>query len=85
MLKSPFIVQSLHNSFSDIFLVTYQYLQQVLSRREYVDERTIFQYTNGINEEWLEKYNTARKVEIKVFARNAIKINGTYAELYHAQ
>lgn len=42
------------------------YLATILTSRETVDERTLFGYSDYINELWHERYETARKIEHQV-------------------
>lgn len=42
-----------------------EYLGEVLTGRESVEERTLFGYTEEINEQWEEQYEIARKIEYK--------------------
>ncbi len=44
----------------------YLYFGKVLSSRDYVEERVLFQYGNRINEMWLDNYEIARKYQLKV-------------------
>lgn len=41
------------------------YLQEVLSSRENVEERALFGYTRAIDKVWFSKFETARKIEFK--------------------
>lgn len=41
----------------------FEYLGEVLTGRESVEERTLFGYTDEINKKWEEQYETARKIE----------------------
>ena len=42
------------------------YLSSILINRETVDERTLFGYSDHLNESWHERFETARKIEHKV-------------------
>lgn len=42
------------------------YLDEVLTGREAVDERSIFRYAESVNQQWIENYETARKINFKV-------------------
>lgn len=42
------------------------YLREVLQRREYVEERSLFGYTDRVNDDWYEKFETARKINLKM-------------------
>jgi ATP-binding cassette subfamily B protein len=50
------------------------YLADVLSKRDNVEERTVFGYTGYINRVWYEKYETARKINLKVKAENFVRM-----------
>lgn len=50
------------------------YLGSILSGRDNVEERTMFSYTDSINEKWYEKYETARKINKKAQLRNFIRM-----------
>lgn len=41
----------------------FEYLGEVLTGRESVEERTLFGYTDEVNKKWEEQYETARKIE----------------------
>lgn len=43
-----------------------KYLEEVLNGREAVEERTLFGYSDKINNQWYEEYETARKHEFNV-------------------
>lgn len=49
------------------------YLKEVLSSRENVEERTLFRYTNEINKKWLNRFEAAYKIELKALKLNFIK------------
>lgn len=42
------------------------YYHRVLSNRENIEERTMFGYTNDINKKWYHKFESARKIALKV-------------------
>ena len=42
------------------------YLNDVLTGRDAVDERTLFDYGNEINKQWYEQYEAGRKLQLKV-------------------
>lgn len=52
------------------------YLHEVLSGRDAVNERTLFGFTDDINMEWLEKYEAARKINLKTNIRYYIRMKG---------
>lgn len=43
----------------------HKYLSQVLSGREAASERTLFQYTDQVNQDWYKQYEIARKISWK--------------------
>lgn len=47
-----------------------EYLGEVLTGRENVEERTLFGYSDGVNCMWQEQYEAGRKLQIKVTAKN---------------
>jgi ATP-binding cassette subfamily B protein len=47
-----------------------EYLGEVLTGRENVDERTLFAYNDEINCVWQEQYEAGRKLQVKVTAKN---------------
>ncbi|WP_158644513.1 ABC transporter ATP-binding protein [Clostridium ihumii] len=61
----------------------FEYLGDVLTGREAVDERSLFQYTEAVNEKWIEQYETARKIECKVLLKWFVKMksNGVITTL----
>ena len=50
------------------------YLMGVMTGRENIEERTLFRYTNELNKQWYEKYESARKINQKVKAINFAKM-----------
>jgi ATP-binding cassette subfamily B protein len=50
------------------------YLKEVLSSRESVEERALFGYTKEIDKMWFDRYETARKIEFKAMKGNFIKM-----------
>lgn len=55
----------------------YQYLSSIISGRDNVEERTVFGYTDNINDKWLEQYNEAYKVQINAEIDRNIKMKVT--------
>lgn len=55
------------------------YLKEVLSSRENVEERALFGYTKVINKMWFDRYETARKIEYKADKQNFIKVKSASA------
>lgn len=53
------------------------YLQKVLSDRENVEERSLFGYTDAVNQMWYEKYETSRKINLKVRLKYFIRMKGS--------
>lgn len=49
------------------------YLKEILSSRESVEERALFGYTKNVNEMWFDKFETSRKILNKTQKRNFIK------------
>lgn len=47
-------------------------LREVLSSREYVEERTLFEYSNRIEQRWFEKTKSADDAELVAVRRNMI-------------
>lgn len=52
----------------------YEYLGEVLTSRESVEERTLFSFSNSINSKWWEQYETARKISYKTKFKWFIKM-----------
>ncbi|WDV44359.1 ABC transporter ATP-binding protein [Clostridiaceae bacterium M8S5] len=48
----------------------YEYYEDILTRRESAAERTLFQYTNDINEKWEQQFELARKTFYKTNLKN---------------
>lgn len=46
------------------------YLEEVLTGRDNVDERTLFGYSDEINRRWFHQYETARVLKLKVSLKN---------------
>ncbi len=55
----------------------YKYLSSVISGRDNVEERTVFGYTDSVNDKWLEQYDEAYKVQIKAEIDRNIKMKVT--------
>jgi len=53
-----------------------KYLHEVLTGREYAEERTMFGYTDKLNQKWFDKFETARKINLSVQLKNYIKNKG---------
>ncbi len=54
-----------------------EYLGQVLTGRDNVDERTLFGYSDEINGKWQNQYEAGRKLQLKVTARMFLFIKGS--------
>lgn len=54
-----------------------EYLGEVLTGRENVDERTLFGYYGRVNSQWQEQYEAGRKLQIKVTAKNFMISKGS--------
>ena len=50
-----------------------EYLSEVMKSREAVEERTVYNYTEALNEQYAENYNFASHLRLKVLRRNIIK------------
>ncbi len=53
------------------------YLKGVLQGRESVEERALFGYTEKVNQQWLERYEAARKISVGVSARFFVRLKGS--------
>ena len=53
------------------------YLQEVLQGRENIEERTLFGYTKGVNDKWYEKFEIARKINLKVSLEYFIRMKSS--------
>lgn len=51
---------------SDRYRREADYYHQILADRNYVDEKTVFQYGDYINEKWFQKNEIARKINLKM-------------------
>lgn len=51
-----------------------EYLSVVLSGRDSVDERTLFGYSEAINDTWYSQYETARKIEFRTERKWFVKM-----------
>lgn len=54
-----------------------EYLGEVLTGRENVDERTLFGYNDAVNRIWQEQYEAGRKLQVKVTAKNFMIAKGS--------
>lgn len=54
-----------------------EYLGEVLTGRDNVDERTLFSYSDEINGKWQNQYEAGRKLQLKVTARMFLFIKGS--------
>ena len=51
-----------------------QYLENMLTGRDNVEERTLFAYTDDLNKRWYEKYEAAYKINFKTQRNRFIKM-----------
>jgi len=54
-----------------------EYLDEVLTGRDAVDERTLFGYGREVNKRWQEQYEAGRKLQLKVTARMFLITKGS--------
>ncbi|MFW6678588.1 ABC transporter ATP-binding protein [Lacrimispora sp. AGF001] len=54
-----------------------EYLGEVLTGRDNVDERTLFGYSDEINGKWQNQYEAGRKLQLRVTARMFLFIKGS--------
>ena len=54
-----------------------EYLEEVLTGRENVDERTLFGYGDEINHRWMEQYEAGRLLQMKVQAKMFLITKGS--------
>lgn len=54
-----------------------EYLGEVLTGRENVDERTLFGYQEAVGHVWQEQYEAGRKLQVKVTAKNFLISKGS--------
>lgn len=52
----------------------YTYLGNILTSREAVNERTLFEYGDSLNARWMQHYEKARKMQVKVRKKWFIKM-----------
>ncbi|WP_124068441.1 ABC transporter ATP-binding protein [Clostridium sp. E02] len=53
------------------------YLGEVLTGRDNMDERTLFGYSENINHKWQEQYQTGRKLQVKVTSKMFLITKGS--------
>lgn len=53
----------------------HRYFFDVLTGREAVEERSLFGYTKSLNKEWLNQFDTARKINLKAETVFAVNVN----------
>ena len=51
-----------------------QYYHEVLSKRDYVEERSLFGYCDSVNEKWFDQYEKNRKHNLKVNIQQAVRM-----------
>lgn len=54
-----------------------RYLHDVLSGRDNIEERALFGYSDELNNKWLDKYEEARKINLKITLKYFIRIKGS--------
>lgn len=54
-----------------------EYLEEVLTGRDNVDERTLFEYSDEVGSVWKKQYEAGRKLQVKVTAKNFIISKGS--------
>ena len=54
-----------------------RYLHDVLSGRDNIEERALFGYSQNLNNKWHDKYEEARKINLKVTLKYFIRIKGS--------
>jgi len=54
-----------------------EYLGEVLTGREAIDERTLFDYGEAVNKRWLEQYEAGRLLQLKVTAKMFLITKGS--------
>jgi ATP-binding cassette subfamily B protein len=53
------------------------YLEEVLTGRENVDERTLFHYCDEVNRKWQEQYEAGRRIQVRVAAKMFVIAKGS--------
>lgn len=53
------------------------YYQGLLLGRDNVEERALFAYSRQINDRWYEKYDIARRIDLKAYGLRLLKIKGS--------
>lgn len=53
------------------------YLKDVLQKRYNVEERTLFGYTGKVNRQWLEKFEAALKITVKVDGKYFLRLKAS--------
>jgi ATP-binding cassette subfamily B protein len=53
------------------------YLQEVLTSRDYTEERSLFGYTGELNKIWYDKYEAARKIRVKAHMKLMLSLKGS--------
>lgn len=54
-----------------------EYLEEVLTGRDNVDERTLFEYSDEVGSVWKKQYEAGRKLQVKVTAKNFMISKGS--------
>lgn len=50
------------------------YFHEVLTKRDYIEERSLFGYSDSVNQRWYAQFEESRKVMLKAEIRNQIKM-----------
>lgn len=64
------------NKETDVHEREAEYLQSILRNRDSVDERSLFFYSDYVNDLWYKKYEIVRKIKLKVEIKYLIKLKG---------
>ena len=53
------------------------YLKDVLQKRDNVEQRILFGYTGKVNRQWLEKFEAALKITVKVDGKYFLRLKAS--------
>lgn len=59
------------------FIRKYSYIQEVLTERNYIEERSLFGYADRLNEKYKKEYLAAYKIQFKADAKRLIKMKSS--------
>lgn len=59
------------------FMRKTSYIQEVLTDRKYIEERSLFEYTDKLNEKYKKEYLAAYKIQYKAAAKRFIKMKSS--------